>query len=629
LASRAGNSRKGLWRYAAVVAVCFCLAFGLSLVAQRIDNDAYDWMSSRHQPNWEPQSVVVALDDKSFDRPGYGVRARRKILSEALDEIAKAKPKLVAIDVILHDPGDPGEDAQLEKSLRATPNLILPCDLVPDGENNKWEDPLPLFTPADPGHIGHVEWATDKLDGVVRQLPLEKTTPHQERWALSLVAMSVALGQPIVKSTASDDVQVGDLTIPVQKGSEGRPLLIRYLPDERIPVISELDIAHKLDDIRGKAVFLGETAPGASRDRLQDPYGETVPGVIVNAQAFETLLHGDYVTRARDYLVLLVSIGIAVAAGLIFGMLAGWPAYAAGLGLLGFAHLMPVLLFQHNIWFPYSPPVAMAWLCSIGAATYQHFFVRRQLDRTESERSRYQQAIHWAAHEMRTPLTAIQGSSEIMSRYNLPEEKRNQLSGMINSESKRLARIIQTFLDVERLADGQMDLKREPFEAAEMVDACMQRVMPLAERKQIGMTLAGPVDGVLVGDRELMEYAFYNLLTNAVKYSRSGTQIRVFSERRYLERNDSELRLAVKDQGIGMDSKEVQNIFKKFYRTKGAEASGEVGTGIGLSIVEQIVGRHGGRIDVSSEPGKGSCFTIVMKVHAPAPDNAKTVDRRG
>jgi signal transduction histidine kinase len=390
-----------------------------------------------------------------------------------------------------------------------------------------------------------------------------------------------------------------------------------------------LEIDQHLSDIRGKAVFLGETAPGASRDRLQDPYGETVPGVMVNAQAFETLIHSDYLMRARDYSVLLVSLGIAAAAGLIFALLSGWLAYALDAVLLAFAHFLPVFLFQHDIVFPYFAVVASAWMCSIGAATYQHFFVRRQLDRTESERSRYQQAIHWAAHEMRTPLTAIQGSSEIMSRYNLPEQKRNELSGMINSESKRLARIIQTFLDVERLTDGQVELKREPFEAAAIVDACMQRVMPLAERKQIGLALDGTVDGTLVGgtligDRELMEYALYNLLTNAVKYSPSGTQIRVFSERK-----GDELRLGVKDQGIGMDSKEVRNIFKKFYRTKGAEASGEVGTGIGLSIVEQIVTRHGGRIDVVSEPGKGSCFTMVLKVKSPVPENAKTVDRRG
>jgi len=621
--NRAGNSHKGTWRYAAVVAVCFCIAFGLSTVAQRIDNFAYDMISLRYQPDWEPQSVVVGINEKTFEKFG-GPSARRAILSEALDRLARAKPKLVAIDVILHDAGRTPEaiveDARLEASLRATPNVILPSEVI----DNEWEDPLPRFAPADPRHIGHVEWATDRLDGVTRQIPLERSAAHRQRWALSLVALSVWFGQPIVTSTASNDVQVGDLTIPVARGadSESRPLLIRYLP--QIPIIAMQDIGSNPAAIRGKAVFLGETAQSATRDRLLNPYGESVAGVVANAQVFETLVHGDYLTRARDYSVLLVSLGIAIAAGLIFGLLAGWPAYVAGAALLAFAHILPVWLFQHNIVFPYVAPVLAAWLCSAGAATYQHFFVRRQLDQTESERSRYQQAIHWAAHEMRTPLTAIQGSSEIMSRYNLPEEKRNQLSGMINSESKRLARIIQTFLDVERLADGQMELKREPFEAAEMVDACMQRVAPLAERKQIGLTLEGEVDGVLVGDRELMEYAFYNLLTNAVKYSAQGTQIRVLSERK-----DSELRLAVKDQGIGMDSKEVQNIFKKFYRTKGAEASGEVGTGIGLSIVEQIVARHGGRIDVSSEPGRGSCFTIVMKARTPEAENAKTVDRRG
>ncbi len=180
--------------------------------------------------------------------------------------------------------------------------------------------------------------------------------------------------------------------------------------------------------------------------------------------------------------------------------------------------------------FPFFAPISVAWLCTAGAASFQHFYVRRQLRRSESEKSRYQQAIHWAAHEMRTPLTAIQGSSEIMTRYSLPEEKRHQLSEMINSESKRLARMIQTFLDVERLADGQMELKREPFAAADMVDTCLKRVAPIAERKQISILVDTTLDGGLTGDRELMEYAFYNLLTNAVKYSPAGTEIHVFSE---------------------------------------------------------------------------------------------------
>ena len=87
--------------------------------------------------------------------------------------------------------------------------------------------------------------------------------------------------------------------------------------------------------------------------------------------------------------------------------------------------------------------------------------MRRSLRRSEAERARYQQAMHFVTHEMRTPLSAIQGSSELISRYALTEEKRKQIALLINSESKRLARMVEIFLNVERLSAGQMELKRE------------------------------------------------------------------------------------------------------------------------------------------------------------------------
>ena len=110
-----------------------------------------------------------------------------------------------------------------------------------------------------------------------------------------------------------------------------------------------------------------------------------------------------------------------------------------------------------------------------------------------------------------------------------------------------------------------------------------------------------------------MEYACYNLLTNAVKYSPQRTEVTV---RAACE--GGHVRIAVRDQGIGMDHKEVKQIFRKFYRTKKAEESGEAGTGIGLSIVQQIVEQHGGAIEVVSQPGAGSCFTLVLPAAAAA-----------
>jgi signal transduction histidine kinase len=226
--------------------------------------------------------------------------------------------------------------------------------------------------------------------------------------------------------------------------------------------------------------------------------------------------------------------------------------------------------------------------------------------------------MHFVTHEMRTPLSAIQGSSELISRFPLTEEKRNQIAKLINSESKRLARMVEIFLNVERLSAGQMELKRESIPIKEMLELCLERVQPLAERKRITVVVEPMLDNMQVtGDRELMEYACYNLLTNAVKYSPQRTEVRVSAWK-----ESGHVRIAVKDQGIGMDQKEVKQIFKKFYRTRKAEESGESGTGIGLSIVQQIVEQHGGEINVVSEPGAGSCFTLVLPVAVAAPNPA-------
>src|SRR4029077_6696742 len=127
--------------------------------------------------------------------------------------------------------------------------------------------------------------------------------------------------------------------------------------------------------------------------------------------------------------------------------------------------------------------------------------------------------------EMRTPLTAIQGSSEIITRYNLPEEKQKQIGQMINSESKRLAQMITTFLDVEKLNAGQMELQKIDFPLSGLVKTCIDRVLPLAQKKQIEIAASDLALVDFRGDPELIEYAVYNLITNAIKYSPENTVI--------------------------------------------------------------------------------------------------------
>ncbi len=479
--------------------------------------------------------------------------------------------------------------------------------------NNRWEDPLPIFRQhaAATGHDGADELSAD---GVTREIPLEERTATERHWSLALEAFRLAKGARILESPK--DLQIGDEVIPAARsGSIGRPVRILYTrtPIPSVSLKALVDNPQLAAQFNGQVVFIGVTSISATYDRVATPYGQgRIPGVEVHAQLFETLERGQFLTGASNLAVLGFCVLVGVLAGLIFALLSGWPAYVTAGALLAAVTAAPFFLFHQNIVFPFFSPLASAWLTAVAAASYQHFVVRRALRRAQTETRHYQQAIHFVTHEMRTPLTAIQGSSELMGRYNLSEEKRKQIAEMINQESKRLARMIQTFLDVERLADGQMELKREAVQVREIVQVCVARARPLADRKNIQI-VAQALEGTFEGDRELMEYAIYNLLNNAVKYSPPDTQVTVACRM-----EAGQLRLSVQDQGIGMDAKELRQIFQKFYRTKRAEASGEAGTGIGLSIVEQIVQQHGGKMDVTSQPGRGSCFTIVFPIRSSA-----------
>lgn len=604
--------------YAAVLALAFLLALAGGWLGAQVDNYAYDWMFRRNPVAVHaPQSALLVVDEATLSRMG-GIRRLREILAAGLERLAAAGPRAVALDVTLPDDSEPAADARLEAALAGLPNLVLPCELVDGG--GRWEDPHPRFR-RHAAALGHVHADPDPLDNVTRRVPLAKAAGRDRRWALALEAFRLAGGRPAVVETP-EELEVGGLIIPTGRDPV-RPMRIRYLPPgpegvSPIPRVAIADLVRRPElgaVFRGKVVFVGVIAQSAARDRLMTPfsYGRTMQGIEIHANAFETLAGGVFLRDAPEAAAAGFALLLAVLAGLAFWFVSGWPAYVLGALVIAAAHLVPQWLFARNLVLAYFGPLLAAWLSVGGAAAYQYFAVRRRWRKAEADKNRYQQAMHFVTHEMRTPLTAIQGSSELMTRYNLSEEKRRQVAELIHAESRRMARMIETFLSVERLTAGQVELRREPFEAGEMVEVCVNRARPLAERKQIRIRIERIEDGALLGDRELMEYAIYNLLTNAIKYSPPETEVTVSGGR-----EGAQVRIAVRDQGFGMDRDELRNLFRKFYRTRRAEASGEKGTGIGLSIVREIVTLHGGSVEVESEPGKGSCFTVVLPARTAA-----------
>jgi signal transduction histidine kinase len=577
---------------------------------RELDQHAYDFLFRLESPApWKPQSIILAIDEESLTKYG-GISGIRAALSDGLQKIAGAHPAAVAVDVILPD-ASPTDDA-LEAAFAATHNLVLSSDLLASGE---WEDPIPRFRKHAVA-VGEVHADLDKFDAVSRDIPLEKAGARDRRWALALATYAAVTGSTILESP--DDLVVGGTDIP-SSASGGRVMRIRYTPPSMngIPrvTVAELDRNPALAArFAGKVVFAGVTAQTVS-DRWMTPYsnGIAMPGIEFHANAYETIARRTFLVDVPLTWVVLAVFALSFAAGAAFLLAAGWPSSLAAFAVIAASQLLPGMAFSHGRVWPWTPGTFAALFGAAAAATWKYRLVRRQLVRAESDKQRYQRSMQFAIHELRTPLTAIQGSSELISRYgSMPENKRREMADLINSESKRLARMIETFLSVERLSAGQMEMKQERFGLEQVVERCASRARPLAEAKQIAIEIAASPAAAIMGDAELMEYAVYNLLTNAIKYSPAGTRVRVALSGADDNRKDP-VRLSVEDQGIGMDKKEVGRIFEKFYRTRRAEQSGETGTGIGLAIVEQIIAQHGGSIQVESEPGRGSRFTLILK----------------
>jgi signal transduction histidine kinase len=594
---------------AAALAAVFVLS--LTAFAQAMNDYAYDFLFRLlPPPAWNPDSIILAIDEPTLTKYA-GVAGIRNALAAGLERIAPAKPAAVAIDVVLADDSPiPGTDEALERSLSATQKPILACELLGGASAvPRWEEPIPRFR-IHAAALGEVHADISKYDAISRDVPLEKAAGHDRRWILALAAYAVAKDLKIEESP--DDLTVGNIRIPSRR-RDGRTMRIQY-SRTGIPQISLADLDRNpalAARFAGKTVFFGTTAQTAMRDRWMTPLsnGTAMSGIEINANVYETIAHGLFLTDTPLVSVALFCIALAVCSACIFVFTSGWTAYILALIPLLASQVIPAAAFAGSRVWPWLPGTLAAVATVAVAAAWKQVRGRRELLASEQQKTAYQHAIQFVTHEMRTPLTAIQGSSELIGRYaTMPEAKRQQMAQLINSESKRLSRMIEAFLSVERLSAGQMELKQERFALPGLVSACADRARPIAERKRISIELLDIPVQELTGDRELMEYAVYNLLTNAVKYSPPETCVTVYGDIR-----DHEVWLSVRDQGIGMDRKEVGRIFEKFYRTRRAEQSGETGTGIGLSIVEQIVTQHGGRIQVVSEPGKGSEFTVILK----------------
>jgi signal transduction histidine kinase len=210
-------------------------------------------------------------------------------------------------------------------------------------------------------------------------------------------------------------------------------------------------------------------------------------------------------------------------------------------------------------------------------------------------------------HEMRTPLTSIISYAELIKEAGLNAEQRISFASIIEQEAERLNKMTEQFLELARLESGRAPLVQEPIDLGTVIRMAINVLRPKANTEQINLVVDIPSPlPTIKGDAQRLHQVMINLLDNAIKYCQPDDSVTVTAETQ-----GDEIAVVVSDTGPGIPAEEVSDIFERFYRARSHE--GDVsGSGLGLAIVRQIIKAHGGKIDVSSEVGKGTRFTFTL-----------------
>jgi signal transduction histidine kinase len=249
---------------------------------------------------------------------------------------------------------------------------------------------------------------------------------------------------------------------------------------------------------------------------------------------------------------------------------------------------------------------AAAALTTVDAFARQRQAVE-QLERLNRAKSEF---VSIVSHEFRTPLTGIQGFSEMMRDEQLTLEEMREYAGDINKDSQRLNRMIDEMLDLDRMESGRMTIHPERMDLNAVLDEVVNRVRPNAPNHTLSLDLQSDLPSIHA-DRDRLTQVASNLLNNAVKYSPTGGRITVKS------RADGEgVRIEVRDEGLGIPPEALETIFERYSRVDSQATKDIPGTGLGLPIVRQIVQLHGGKVWAESELGRGSVFHVTLPLAA-------------
>jgi signal transduction histidine kinase len=237
------------------------------------------------------------------------------------------------------------------------------------------------------------------------------------------------------------------------------------------------------------------------------------------------------------------------------------------------------------------------------------------------------------SHDLRTPLTTIQGNMELLQRMATAAPSPGaqsldvfaEIVAEVENETERMSEMINDLLLLAQADSGMLKLQMEQVEMDTLLLEVYRQTRRMAEHKKgqgaLDVRLGTEDQALVLGDPERLRQLLLNLTDNAIKYTPSGGSITLS-----LENSEGWVHVAVQDTGIGIGPEQQSQIFERFYRTDKARGRGPGGSGLGLSIVQWIAHAHNGHVTVESKPGQGSTFALHLPEYAPAALAAGSAD---